>query len=86
MGWADCGTDDRGRPIGYAHAGFCDEPACEATIDRGLAYVCGGMHGGGARGCGGYFCAAHLYHASPRGGPPVGVCAECLAKVDEEDD
>lgn len=35
MGWANCGTDDLGRPIGYAHAATCDEPGCSKEIDRG---------------------------------------------------
>lgn len=72
MGWGNCGTDSRGRPIGYCHAAHCDHPGCRARIDRGLAYACGGMHGteclGGddrvdwsAEGvaCEGYFCAEH---------------------------
>ena len=61
MGWARCGTDDPGRMIGYAIRAECDEPGCDATIDRGLSYVCGGMHGGDEHGCGGYFCGQHLW-------------------------
>ncbi len=45
MGWANCGEDSQGRPIGYAHEGICDHPGCEARIDRGLEFACGGMHG-----------------------------------------
>lgn len=72
MGWGNCGTDSAGRPIGYCHTGTCDFPGCNAEIDRGLAYACGGMHGTGTLGgddrvdwdamwpsCEGYFCAAH---------------------------
>jgi len=62
MGWGHCGCDDEGRPIGYAIAATCDEPGCDAKIDRGLSYVCGSMHGGGTHGCGRYFCTAHLRH------------------------
>lgn len=73
MGWANCGEDSRGRPIGYAHAAKCDHDGCAAEIDRGLSYACGGMHGAGSLGgdrdfdwdsfeisCEGYFCPAHL--------------------------
>lgn len=66
MGWANCGTDSKGRPIGYAHAATCDHPGCEAQIDRGLSYACGGMHGeratvaDDADVCEGYFCPEHL--------------------------
>lgn len=68
MGWADCGTDDLGRPIGYAFEAECDHPECQEEIDRGLAYCCGGMHGNepmfNAEGefinaCGRYFCEKH---------------------------
>src|SRR5690242_1453939 len=62
MGWGDCGTDSKGRPIGYVHEATCDHPGCEEKIDRGLAYACGGMHGTGEGGCEGYFCYKHLYH------------------------
>lgn len=62
MGWADCGDDSQGRPIGYAHEALCDFEGCDKQIDRGLAYACGGMHGEdnpeGA--CEGYFCYEHL--------------------------
>ena len=59
MGWSDCGTDDRGRRIGYAFKARCDHSDCWTRIDRGLSYVCGGMHGGGEEGCGEYFCGKH---------------------------
>lgn len=82
MGWADCGTDSRGRPIGYAFEATCDEPGCEEKIDRGLSYACGGMHGEDSS-CEEYFCPAHLYghdHEHPRGM----VCSRCLADLDSE--
>lgn len=63
MGWANCGDDSQGRPIGYAHEATCDHPGCAEKIDRGLAYACGGMHGDcGGQACEKYFCTAHLYH------------------------
>jgi hypothetical protein len=71
MGWGNCGTDSKGRNIGYCHAARCDHPGCRAKIDRGLAYSCGGMHGTTHLGgddaldgfdlcCEGYFCPEHL--------------------------
>lgn len=62
MGWADCGLDSQGRPIGYVHAGVCDHPECEKEITRGLAHACGGMHGKTEFGCEKYFCEDHLQH------------------------
>lgn len=62
VGWGDCGTDSKGRRIGYLFRGMCDHPGCKEKIDRGLSYACGGMHGTGEGGCEGYFCAKHLYH------------------------
>jgi hypothetical protein len=70
MGWAFCGSDDQGRPIGYGVPATCDEPGCTTEIDRGLSYVCGSMHGGGEYGCGRYFCGKHLHHARVRGDGP----------------
>jgi len=77
MGWANCGSDSRGRPIGYAHAATCDEPGCDAVIDRGLSYACGDMHGPQDREdgwcCDRYFCGKHLMP-----GANVPLCASCL--------
>ena len=61
MGWAHCGEDKDGRPIGYAVQATCDAEGCAKTIDRGLDFVCGGMHGGGDWGCGKYYCHDHLH-------------------------
>jgi hypothetical protein len=78
MGWANCGTDSRGRAIGYGAQGQCDHrwgaEICRAKIDRGLAYACGGMHGEDERSCEGYFCPKHLFFA-PDGGSSV--CRRC---------
>jgi hypothetical protein len=74
MGWGNCGSDSKGRPIGYVHAATCDHPGCTKKIDRGLAYACGGMHGPGAYlggdddvdwqdvSCEGYFCEEHMVY------------------------
>lgn len=58
MGWAFC-KNAEGRECGYGVQAKCDQPGCRKKIDRGLAYVCGGMHDGGDHGCGGYFCSKH---------------------------
>ena len=61
MGWSigyDSGWD---RDIGYGVPAYCDHPDCNKKIDRGLAHVCGGEPYGGDRGCGLYFCYAHLH-------------------------
>lgn len=60
MGWGNCGTDSQGRPIGYVFEATCDHPDCNKTIDRGLSYACGDMHGETEHGCEKYFCSEHL--------------------------
>jgi hypothetical protein len=78
MGWADCGEDSKGRPIGYVHDATCDHPGCEATIHRGLAYVCGDMHGEDEVSCEGYFCSEHVSLLGLRDDKRVvRLCAEC---------
>jgi hypothetical protein len=81
MGWAFCGQDEKGRDIGYGVKAKCDHLGCAADIDRGLGCVCGGMHGGDGKGCGGYFCGAHLSYA---GGTQL--CEKCAAEVPDEDE
>ena len=77
MGWADCGTDSKGKPIGYAHSATCDHPGCDAKIDRGLAFACGGMHGEDEYSCEGYFCHKHRRGFIEDGDRIVSVCADC---------
>jgi hypothetical protein len=86
MGYAFCGQDEKGREIGYGIHAECDQPGCQAQIDRGMAYVCGGHHGGGDHGCGGYFCEAHLFHAKHRDGSLQSVCRECLDAGEKADE
>ena len=79
MGWANCGTDELGRPIGYAHSATCDESGCSAEIHRGLSYVCGNMHGGDGIGCGKYFCTSHLTFVEMKSdGSGNQLCKECF--------
>jgi hypothetical protein len=66
MGWA-FGTGKhprtfKKRRIGYGVSAKCDEPRCGKKIDRGLAYLCGGLYGNDGIGCGGYFCGDHLFY------------------------
>ena len=77
MGWANCGEDSKGRPIGYAHRATCDQPGCKAKIDRGLSYACGGMHGELDWSCEKYFCPTHLSASLLVDGDVQSVCADC---------
>jgi hypothetical protein len=89
MGWANCGDDSMGRPIGYAHAAICDHQGCLKEIDRGLAYACGGMHGDcGGQACEKYFCTDHLFYVDNEamGYDELSVgqlCASCLKEAKE---
>ena len=75
MGWS-YGEHD-GRDIGYGVPAICDHPTCDARIDRGLAYVCGGDVYGGERGCGLFFCYEHLHYAAKL---PMQLCRACLPR------
>lgn len=76
MGWGNCGTDSKGRPIGYVFDAVCDAPGCYEDIDRGLAYACGGMHGDDP-GCELYFCDKHLHIMIDPDGDMLSVCDKC---------
>lgn len=64
MGYASYALPD-GREAGYGIEATCDQPGCDAEIDRGMGYLCGNMPDGHRSemepGCGKYFCEAHLY-------------------------
>jgi hypothetical protein len=79
MGWANCGKDSKGRPIGYAHAATCDHAGCKAKIDRGLSYACGDMHGDTEVGCEGYFCEKHRTAYILTDGEEACICDQCAA-------
>jgi len=69
MSWA-CGFDSRwNRDVGYGVPATCDHPGCDAGIDRGLSYVCGGAPYGGECGCGLFFCEEHR--------SAEGLCGRC---------
>jgi hypothetical protein len=77
MGW-EIGYDTNWhRDIGYGVPAICDHRGCDTEIDRGLSHVCGGEPYGGDRGCGLYFCAAHLkmHERLPQ------LCCRCSPRV-----
>jgi len=69
VGWAMGYDGTHDRDIGYAVPAICDHPDCEALIDRGLAFVCGGAAFGGKHGCGLFFCYSHR--------SAVDLCGRC---------
>ena len=75
MGWALGFDSNWNRDIGYGVPAYCDHPDCNAKIDRGLSYVCGGEPYGGDDGCGLYFCGKHL-HGVP------GFCERCSKNLE----
>jgi hypothetical protein len=79
MGWSYGIVN--GRKVGYAVRAKCDKKGCKERIDRGLAYVCGDMHGGGEYGCGGYFCSEHLMYI---GFPKGQFCNKCANELMKE--
>lgn len=80
MGWA-YGVNNDGREIGYSVNAICDAKGCKVKIDRGLAYVCGGMHDGGDFGCGKYFCSKHRTWAEISADRAVEFCKPCAKAV-----
>jgi hypothetical protein len=60
MGWGLGYDDNWNRDVGYGVPAYCDHPGCNAEIDRGLSYVCGGEPYGGDEGCGLFFCGDHM--------------------------
>lgn len=86
MSWSDCGKDSTGRPIGYAFTATCDQEGCTASIDRGLSFACGGMHGQDEVSCERYFCDEHLAYTVDTDEHLHLVCEECakLLKADGE--
>jgi hypothetical protein len=83
MGWGNCGTDSKGRPIGYSFGATCDHKGCKAKIDRGLGYACGGMHGENGYDCEGYFCGDHMvFRYCPDDDRGHQVCFDCAMTLD----
>ena len=87
MGWADCGSDRNGRPIGYAFEAKCDHPGCDKDIDRGLDFACGGMHGEDEYSCEKYYCWDHRDFIAIdciSGVTGAHVCSECKKLWEEQ--
>jgi len=61
VGWSIGFDYNWNRDIGYGVPAECDHPGCDAQIDRGLSYVCGGNPYGEPHGCGLFFCDEHLF-------------------------
>jgi len=78
MGWGNCGADSEGRPIGYVFKAQCDHPSCNESIDRGLSYACGGMHGEDEYSCEKYFCEDHISeYLETSDGRTIRICKGC---------
>lgn len=75
MGWAV--GEDAGRHIGYGVPAMCEQPDCSTSIDRGLAYACGGGVVGVGENCGLFFCSAHLSLRSSDDDDAEFVCERC---------
>lgn len=85
MGYASYTIQRNGETIdaGYGIDATCEEPGCDADIDRGLAHLCGQAPGGDEHGCGGYYCAKHLFM-----GPNAAtgdLCGRCSERAEEEE-
>ena len=84
MGWGNCGTDSKGRPIGYVFSATCDHPGCLKEIDRGLDYACGGMHGEDVYSCEKYFCHEHRIFVDTPDGETMYLCLECVENMEHD--
>ena len=87
MGWANCGVDTAGRPVGYSVTACCDHPRCSKKIDRGLDYACGSEHGETEYSCEKYFCASHrgyIFIECISGIDGASVCDACQMIWEEE--
>jgi hypothetical protein len=85
MGYAYYEITRNGETIqaGYSVETICEaEEGCDEKIDRGLAHLCGATPGGDEYGCGGYFCADHLYGGI---GPAEGLCWQCTRRHEEQE-
>ncbi len=76
MGWSVGYDPNWNRDVGYGVPAKCDHPDCDADIDRGLSYVCGGDVYGDEHGCGLFFCDAHLRFAA--GSDEQQRCDNCI--------
>lgn len=76
MGWS-YGVLSDGREVGYAVPATCEARGCDEKINRGLAYLCGSMHGqDDGLGCGHYFCDEHLLVGTAAGNSMCEPCCD----------
>ena len=80
MGWSIGYDNNWKRDIGYGVPAFCDHPGCNAEIDRGLGFVCGGEPQGGEHGCGLFVCGEHQ-HANSKCSQLCQHCADRRRKA-----
>jgi hypothetical protein len=77
MGYSVGYSHKHKRDVGYGVPAKCDHPDCNAEINRGLSYVCGGQIFGGEHGCGLFFCGEHLVYEKINN-EAVQLCDCCL--------
>ncbi len=83
MGWAVGYDTNWKRDIGYGVPSLCDYPGCNAEINRGLSYLCGGPEPnyGEPHGCGLFFCSEHKHprpvNATDEDGDWADICDRC---------
>lgn len=75
MSWTIGYDEALDRDVGHLVTAYCDHPGCNAVINRGLAFTCGGEFMGGDHGCGLHFCPEHLTY----GDGDHRVCERCAA-------
>ena len=92
MGWAFCGPNRHGQDTGYGVSATCDEPGCDARIDRGLGYLCGGnyyLHDTEET-CAKYYCSEHLVYAevTDEDGEKryLQVCSRCAEEITKREE
>lgn len=86
MGWGNCGTDSKGRHIGYVFEAVCDYEGCNEEIHRGLSYVCGDMHGEDEISCEKYFCEKHRNNFIEHDKRTLRICDECKKVLIESEE
>lgn len=81
MGWSIGYDPTWDRDVGYGVPAICDHEGCNEEIHRGLSHVCGGEPYGGEKGCGLFFCGAHLFYS--KNGEQL--CEKCLNREEPFD-
>jgi hypothetical protein len=74
-----------GKECGYFVDAVCEAPGCEAEIDRGVAYACGGEPGEFDDYCAGYFCHEHLVYTESDFGANSQRCRPCAELIEADE-